>query len=697
MAPHLAQLRRLAWSCSLVLLVWLLIGCQESDQAQSTGPPTSTPTVAAATPTRLPTATVTAAPTLTNTPQPSATPDPVNILPDNWREFGNYRLGLQIGAPQTWQDATWRLRENQAFEQFGQQMIFLVDSQLTAERLLSGTGVGEGAFVFGYVLHEEQDSEYSPLDDLNSLLDEVIGDDEERPQPITAEPNGLPAAYVDLRQPPIDLFATLQPLHYRLLCVSQPGTAQMARFLIGVPEEALEAYQGLLATIVQTVAMPASNSNQQGHLISDDLVNGLLENGRTDIWTFNGGEGRYATVTLTPNETGIDLTLSLIDPAGNILVSVDNGYAGDKEAITDIQLTEVGTYIIEVSEFFDEPGRYRLTLLLSDEPQFGGGGRIEFGQQVESELLEDGEHTWLFNGTAGQSVTIILSSLDEQLDVILELRGPDGRQLAILDEGFTGDAEVLSGFDLSVTGEYLIRIRGFGGHGGRYTLSLDEGGERTANFYDAGDIAYGEVKRETLRADEAHAWFFTGQSGDNVIIEVTPLETNMDLDLWLLDPELNELVMQDEFVSGQPEQIDYELPADGQYLILVREFFGEPGAYEIVVNIRGDNVLEIAGPISYGQTVSGVLLPGRRAGWTFTGRSGDTIDIVLRPTSTDRDLVLVLIDPDGNVAITVDAALSGLPERLVAYTLSGDGLWTIAVQEFFSEGGDYELTLSRQS
>jgi hypothetical protein len=37
-----------------------------------------------------------------------------------------------------------------------------------------------------------------------------------------------------------------------------------------------------------------------------------------------------------------------------------------------------------------------------------------------------------------------------------------------------------------------------------------------------------------------------------------------------------------------------------------------------------------------------------------------------------------------------------LPERLIAFTLPGDGDWTIIIQEFFNEGSNYELTLTKQ-
>ncbi len=426
-----------------------------------------------------------------------------------------------------------------------------------------------------------------------------------------------------------------------------------------------------------------------------DQVQGTLSNALDNIWTFTFEGGDYATITLTPENDDIDLTLTLIDPAGNAMITVDDGYAGESEVLSDVLLTESGAYTIEVGEFFNESGRYRLGLLVSDEPHFDSGGRIEFGQEITAELFPDSRHSWILNGTAGQNITVILSSLDDTFDVILELRSPNDRPMVVLDEGFVGDAEVLTGYELPLTGEYIIVVRGFAGHGGMYALSIDEGGESTANFFDVGDLVYGDRRQEALRKDEAHAWFFTGESGDEISIEVTPLEPTMDLDIWLLDPDLQQLIMRDESLSGEAEQFEYALPLDGQYLILVREFFGEPGRYEISLNAGGVAALEIVGTLNYNDTVTGKLEQGRREGWSFSGELDEVIDILLTPMEQDRDMVLSLVDPNGKTAITVDAVLANSPERLVAFKLTESGRWTIVVKEFFNEATEYELVVTR--
>jgi len=386
--------------------------------------------------------------------------------------------------------------------------------------------------------------------------------------------------------------------------------------------------------------------------------------------------------------------MSLISPSGQTISAIDNGFAGDTEVVIDRLLPETGTYLIEVEEFFNEPGRYTLSLVLTDTPLFNSGGRISFGQTIQSDLPADGQKVWQFSGSASDIVSIVLIP-DGPFDAILELYGPDGVRLVGLDEGFSGDAEIISGYQLPVTGNYTIIISSFSGNGGGYSLSLDEGGEDTTNFYDAGDLTYGTSQQEALQANEAHAWFFTGKEGDEVELTVTPLNSLLDLDVWLLDPDIERLDTQDANSAGEKERIVYTLPRDGQYLVLVSEFFGMTGRYEIELAANVVDVPTNVGELSYSDPVAGILPANETVVWTFTAKEGDVLDFEVASTLPERDMLFYIQGPDGNRVLTVDNTDSGESERLSMFSIGVDGEWGIVVKEFYGDEAPYSLTVSR--
>jgi hypothetical protein len=573
--------------------VMLLVACARPEQGGTPDLVSATPPGKTPGPTQTAVPTRTPEPTSTPTRRPTVTPEPVHLLPGGWQHFGDERFGLQAGAPEHWIDASATFRGADAFRRFAPRLLLLADTEETATSLLSGVPFGSGAFVFGF-LAESLAPDSDPVDTVTDQLASVGALDGQSIEVTTITLNDVPAAYTDLAGDPFGVFpAGEQTIQYRLLSLSKPETAANGLFLLATDTSDGESPQELFDMIMNSINLPDSNMNIHNQIISGDVVSSVLQQDTTDIWTFFGEAGRHASITVTPDESDIDLTLALIDPSGEILASIDNGYGGDVETLTDVPLPESGIYIIEAGEFFNAAGSYALNIYLTDFPAFGGGGRIEFGMEVSSELAANAEHEWVFHGVAAQDVTIILSALNEQLDVIVEMRGPYGQELIILDEGFAGDAEIITGFELPLTGEYRIKVRGFAEHGGMYSLTLDEGGESTVNFHDAGDLANGERRREFLQENEAHAWFFYGEAGDMVTITVTPLEPELDLDIWLLDANLSELVMQDDFSSGVSEKIEHELVTAGQYLILVREFFGEIGEYEILLKVERGPVSEL--------------------------------------------------------------------------------------------------------
>ena len=544
------------------------------------------------------------------TAAPPETTDPTNALPpglpatavSGWRILGNEKTGLQLTVPPDWVNLTGAIDTAVATNQLGLIVLLTADSEQTGSNLLGGKPLESGAYAAGLIsrLDLPPNTPQTALARLAAELNLTLANGGPVPVTITNAAGGqIPGAYVDLIGSPLPFSqSNAAELRTRLYLFTSAlggavGQQTQALFLFTAPASAWEQYADefgqmadslIIHNIYNNYVLSDGSANVVGSLGEQDMVNGRLEAGVKDVWTFRLEEPRYATISVTPEEPTLDFTWTLYSPTGQTIAAVDNGYAGDAEVMTDQLLTDTGLYVIEIGEFFNAPGGYTMSLTLAREPLFGGGGKIQIGQTLESTLAPNATHNWIFTGNAGELITAVFTPQD-QFDAILQLYGPDGRQILNLDEGYSGDAELFSGVELPLTGQYTLVVSSFAGNGGRYALSLDVGGDNTANFYDAGDLAYGERKQETFQRYEAHVWFFTGQAGDNVTVQVTPLDDNLDLDVWLLDAEANRLAAQDAAQSGGAETVTFTLAQDGQYLIFIREVFGNAGPYKVSLEV----------------------------------------------------------------------------------------------------------------
>ncbi len=702
------------WSFLLAgLLLTATVACrpvtEETADFPDTALTTSVPTPLAQQATSMPEAT--AVP-----PQsPTAAPTIAHHSAQQWQIAGGAAAGLQFTVPSTWVHLTGQLDTAAATSPLGLITLLVADSERTGRSLLANKATDSGAYAAA-IIAELNIPGGSPSANLNRLLLEL--GDLTPLQPIAPITNGtavgpVAGARVDVLGDPLNLFATSnESIQTRILFfmprVTETAVSRQAQaiYLFGAPQSEWDNFASIFDSIAETLVIYDIWSSYvvgegtvtvRGTLQSHSPIVGNLSPGVSDVWTFDSGSARYATIRLSPDNNNLDLAFTVISPSGQTVAYVDQGYAGATELAVDLPLTESGGYIIEVSEFFREGGRYRLSLILTTDPLYEDGGRIDFGQNIRSELPRNRQHVWTFAGEAGQLVSIVVIPVAETLDLILDLYGPDGTRLIALDEGFSGDPEVISGFQLPVTGDYAILVRSFANESGAYTLSLDEGQDTVANFYDAGDIAYGDTREESLQANEVHAWFFTGSANDEVIIEVVPLDDSLDLELWLLTDAVERLAVRDKYGPGEAESIELSLPTTGDYLILVQDFYGEPGRYALRLRAKSAQPPDYAGMVSYGRPVQGSLEPAQVVAWSFRAQAGDIVDITLLPTDGRSDLAFMLQNPAGQTVLEVDEALGGGSEQLRQFAIDTTGQWRIVVREFFDEPATYELVVRQRN
>ncbi len=643
-------------------------------------------------------------------PTEAATEPPLPTA-DGWQLLGSDRTGLTLSIPPDWINFTDQVNLPTMDNRLGINLLFAADSERTGRSLLAGKSFDSGAYVAGLIVPPA-----AAATDPATALVELLASAAPSAVRLTAvmpvvSANGVNGYVVDVADGPVGLNAPdPNDLRTRVALFTpeaNDGTNPPSRIVLLLStsaenrERTTEVFDRVLQSARVFDVRPGSAAQDGNVVVRGELqgdravVDATLTGGVNDLWTFTTAGNRYASISLQPETPQLDLTLTLLGPDRQAVAHVENGYAGATESVTDLLLVQPGAYLIEVSDFFRGSGRYTLSLTLSDRPQYDSGGPIAFGQTLQSRLPPGEPHYWVFTGAARQHINIVVDPGAPSFDAILELYGPGGRQLVALDEGFSGDPEVISGFELPVNGEYAILVRSFSAAGGLYIVSLDEGNQPIANFHDAGDLVYGEVRRESLQRQEAHAWFLGAAAGDHILIRVTPLNDSLDPDVWLLDGNVERVAAVDSFAAGEPETIELTIQADGQYIVLVRDFDGKPGDYEIALGAAPAATPEAAGLLSYGDTIIGAVEPGATVAWTFNAQAGDAINVIIQAADSDSDIVLALRGPDGLTALEIDENSAGDGESITSFVTIAPGQWQIVLREFFGDEANYRLSLER--
>ncbi len=219
-------------------------------------------------------------------------------------------------------------------------------------------------------------------------------------------------------------------------------------------------------------AMPAGGSLSYGDTVTGEL------NQTQDSWTFDGVAGDVVSIAMTSAD--FDTYLELNGPDGQQVMVNDDGGEGLNSLIEEFTLPATGTYTIVARSFGNAgTGSYSLSLVTggsSSVPAIptGGSGSLSYGDTVTGTLNQT-QDSWTFEGRAGDSVTIAMTSAD--FDTYLELYGPDGQVVTTNDDGGQGLNSLIDNFVLPADGTYTIVARSFANAGtGSYSLSLVTGG-----------------------------------------------------------------------------------------------------------------------------------------------------------------------------------------------------------------------------
>lgn len=324
------------------------------------------------------------------------------------------------------------------------------------------------------------------------------------------------------------------------------------------------------------------------------------------------------------------------------------------------------------------------------------GQPIAIGDTIEGQLRAGRWDIWQFEASAEQHVTITLRSSD--FDPLLELYSPTDSRIPLYsdDDGGRGRNATLRNVSLSSDGTYLIYARSYNNEGtGMYRLSLEANVGAIPTTATSSPIAYDTTLNATLETEQA-TYYFEASSGDEVAIMLS--SNDFDTYLELVDSEGTPLAENDDNGRGQNSAIiDFELPANGLYFIIVASYaLDVQGAYELELLKTGPNIDGAGGAIRPGETVTARLFPSHVAEWHFTGKANDIISVSAMPVDPNEalDMILEVFTPDNTTISDDDGGYERNP-ALTDFRLPLSGEYTIRVREYTPTiGGFYHLALA---
>ncbi len=422
-----------------------------------------------------------------------------------------------------------------------------------------------------------------------------------------------------------------------------------------------------------------------------------------DVWTFAGTAGD--TVSIRARRIRGDaapLTLQLRTRDGQVLAT-----AGDTggSTIDHTVLPLSGHYSIIVGnpdQTFDGEMVYELTINLEDSLARSMGSVLEYGETVAGSFyVDDPSDTWLFEGQAGDIVTLAASgglptlslystdwhvaSQTGQADLLAEVQAVES-QPAQLD------------VVLPVSGPYAVTLRDTSQTNTQYTLSvvLNSASPTAANLVRPDQPRSGEIGATA----PVQVWSFAGVRNTTISLTVTP-DTRSDLAPRVtLSTADGTILVQAQAPVGHVAQITaYPINVEAEYLVSVSRALSSEGRtggrYELLVEQTAAAAPNAQATL-YGKRQIGLLNGSTPAeSWSFEGQQGDTVTVSVQATSGDLDPVVAVYDAAGQLIATGDDQ-QGLDANL-RLALPQDGTYIAEARRYEgalgTTSGNYSLSV----
>ena len=210
------------------------------------------------------------------------------------------------------------------------------------------------------------------------------------------------------------------------------------------------------------------------------------------------------------------------------------------------------------------------------------------------------------------------------------------------------------------------------------------------------ELTIPDSRSTTLGIGEIDVWTFKGKKDQEVLVRAVPFYEKLDVVLNVYDETGISILPhgeQDTSTANVAELRVVTFPADGEYMIMVRGYWGSSGGYEMAL----EEAIVEKRSIEYGESVESTIAQrGGISKLTFTASEGDVIDLIATPQDPDFDLVLELLGADGTGYFNQDENEEQGIEQISKWTVPSRGDYTIIVRGYSGATGNYLLTLASE-
>ncbi|GIK55013.1 MAG: hypothetical protein HND44_01410 [Chloroflexi bacterium] len=682
------QMYRLFTILAVLAALGLLAACgggEEEVVPTATSAPTNTavpPTDTPVPPTNTPAPTDTPAPT--NTPEPTATPD----IAASFQELTNEDLGVTISHPAGWliaaqDDGSLRLASSESL---------LNSTELTLEEGIIVQMMNLPLDMLAFLVTEGDPSDpVAVLNAFSTLFTAMSGTEED----ITFTPRDEAAAVTiagfDGATAVYDVVADGEEGLMKIATLADPDNNRILLIFAGTQAASEDQYLPIFDEMLETISLsePAAlditgtttPGASAGFLLPGDVVEDAIEDEAGDAWSYIALEGEVVDIIVEPSGS-LDVVVDVLDANGKSVIGGERDDQFGTETISAFSFPAPGSYTIVVRGFAGATGDYTISVFETGAGSTSSGisvGDIAIGDTIEGTLEGSETASWTFAALENDLVNITVRPLDSDLDVVIDVVDDKGNSLAGEPTDASFGTEYIPVVRIPADGMYSVTISSFDGTGGDYevTITYTNNGQTNTAFF-----ATDELEEE----DEEHAFPFNALEGDFVTIIVDPVESGFDLVISLYNDDTDELIDEVDASTGM-EWLEFEVPENGNYYFTVTGYEGSVGNYEVALIGSEFVIFELA----IGDEVFGDFGEENLLQYYLGGEPGDVATITVTPGET-TDVVIRVLDLDGNVLAEVDDAFSGEAEVL-EFTFGDEGLVIIELTDFFGSEGTYDMII----